>query len=708
MKYKVIKVASELVIQLDRRWNYRNLTGSHIKIKGLLPATTLERKGEIKKLKDLVLNKEIEIVQPLFVSDGTLSALIKFEDKFIQDYFEYRRIPVPASRLMRPEETRNIGKILGGIPTPQWKNPIAQLPIAKSPFLGNITYPVRPWDKDFHELKTIADYLYTDSHYNKPDIDRWFNKFLSDRRREAPVLVVGEVGIGKSWMLAHKLMNLPQEKYHVIVFDLRNMYRGERLEKSLEYELNEYLNYYINDINWIYPDFMSLYGKNFNPEDPEILKAMQARAASLDVWELNRRRLRYYGFPGSPDLIIAFDNIDHYTPNEQEKVVQVCRQLYGCKCGVRALFAIRPTTMTLKNRMEVFFGDSLPKSLHLRSPNVFSVLEKRFSINNKGEKLNLSDPIKDTDISWGKFLEMYRNSDCRWGLASFLMGLCSTMPMAHSQTNEDGSPICEENDPEIHTKYDLRHYLRVFRRISRSSWLQDLKNIKITYYGIQALMLRTDEPMTESESYLFNLFDNEEPLHAGNAMIRYRVLEYADIMKDMDEDIFNTYFLCMGYSPDVALEIMKMFESAGLIEITYFDEEKTKAKKIILTIPGRRQLEVVTNLWYIICAKTGMNIYMDYVQYGEQAKKSAGEFVRSPRILEYYGTHGWVPEEKFMEYLAHEESLEEHRIGEYQEFHPEQAQLVSNWMKNRSKPFLNIYFSYQVQLNNWQKSRHRR
>jgi len=235
MKVKVKRVISELIIQLDKRWNYRNMKGSVVKIKGLLPCEKSQQEEAVKTLEKLILNKEIHIYQPLFVSGGTLSAILKIDDKFIQDFFPDRKIKIlTPTRTLGPEEQRSTKKVLGRIPEKSWKNPIFNLAPDKSPHMDNMSYPIKPWEKDFKELIMAANALYSDSHSNKKEIDRWFNKVMTDFRREAPVLIEGEVGIGKSWMIANRLMNLPKDRYHVVILDLRNMPTGEKLEHALD------------------------------------------------------------------------------------------------------------------------------------------------------------------------------------------------------------------------------------------------------------------------------------------------------------------------------------------------------------------------------------------------------------------------------------------------------------------------------------------
>ena len=101
-----------------------------------------------------------------------------------------------------------------------------------------------------------------------------------------------------------------------------------------------------------------------------------------------------------------------------------------------------------------------------------------------------------------------------------------------------------------------------------------------------------------------------------------------------------------------------------------------------------------------------MNIYEGYILRGEKAKKEAKRYVRSERLLEHYAIHGWVPEEKLVDFIGYEEALEDVRLGEYQKQHPELADKVGNLIgKGRQYLAPKLHYSYNLQLNRWNKHR---
>lgn len=710
MDAKVTSVLSDTVVRIDRRWDFHGTKGTKVRILGLLPSGKQNKEANKRSLRDLLLHKQIELVQPHFVEANCLSTTVEFQGKPVPSYLpEERRIEiVDPSRWNEPDETEPIEQVAGGIPA-WWQNPIMELPLEKAPYFGNMCYPTRYWDRDFETRKKIADKLYSDTHGNKEELDRWFKTFLTSPTREAPLMVVGPVGIGKSWYVSRALMDLPRDKYHIIVIDLRSTPRGSFLAQAIEEEFHEHLNHYVTDLSWLHDDFRARLGEDFDPEDEDVKRRMQEHALSLSPTDLNHLRLRYYNRPGAPELLIAFDNIDHYGPEEQETIVDICRRIVGLRAGVKFIITHRPTTITLKDRMRQVFGDAMIRSVHLTSPEAYDVIERRLTTNNVGDSWSLDDAIpkaKGNVRTWRELLETYKASNHEFGVAGFLMALCVTSPVRSTEGDGNKGNTVQRELPLERVSYDLRFYLKLFRRIVRSNRLESLANVSRLYYGIHALMLQSTENANfESESYLFNLFDNEEPGLPGNALIRYRVLEYFKIFEGPVEGIFDVFFSSMGITPARAWKVAYMFEAAGLVEIdrVYSSEGAPVPVAGRLTVPGRRHFEIVTNLWYIICAKTSMHMYKEFILYNREAREAAAPFVWSDRVLAYYAKHGWVPEKKFIRFIVDQEVLEGLRIGRYQKEHPEHAEITQRNRGIISWPGANLWYGYRDQLERWQR-----
>jgi hypothetical protein len=125
----------------------------------------------------------------------------------------------------------------------------------------------------------------------------------------------------------------------------------------------------------------------------------------------------------------------------------------------------------------------------------------------------------------------------------------------------------------------------------------------------------------------------------------------------------------------------------------------------MLTIPGERHFEIVTDLWYIICIKTGMNIYEHLILYRDEARNCASEFIRSKDTLDYYSTHGWVSEENFFGFIARQELLESERIALFVRENPDRAVLIKNLTTYLSSPSENMVEGYRNQLEWWRRAR---
>ena len=254
-------------------------------------------------------------------------------------------------------------------------------------------------------------------------------------------------------------------------------------------------------------------------------------------------------------------------------------------------------------------------------------------------------------------------------------------------------------------RYDCRHYLRLFRRLLTSDVLLNVDNICNEYFALHALLLRPGESFSPESSFLYNLFDNEDPELAGNALVRYRVLEYFHNNSEFGP-IFNAYFRALGPGSRVARDIASSFVRAGLLTPkVLIDNEREIWTGINVTNAGRRHFAVARNLWYGICIKTGMLVEPDMIRRGDDARLLASKFVTSNKVLDFYAEHGWVSEEEFIGYLYRQEALEALRIGEFQASNKEFKQVITSLLEYKRSPADILSYDYSWQLYNWEKKR---
>jgi hypothetical protein len=152
------------------------------------------------------------------------------------------------------------------------------------------------------------------------------------------------------------------------------------------------------------------------------------------------------------------------------------------------------------------------------------------------------------------------------------------------------------------------------------------------------------------------------------------------------------------------MDIVKRFVNAGLlIPDTVVDNGKERWLRVNITNAGRRHFAFVRNLWYGICVKTGMYVERHMIKRGEEAKQLASRYIDSKVILDFYGTHGWVSEDDFINFIQRQETIEDQRVCEYLEQHREHAVEIANLMIGKLNSAPMLYDDYQQQLLRWER-----
>lgn len=173
MRVKAIKVLSDLVFKTDKLWRYHGRSGSLVKIAGLLPSDSENRKQDIAHLRAFLTNKEVVINKVLFATNEAIIAYCLLDGKPLQDYFESRKIPeLEPSRFTDPEEKRPIKKVVSGYIS-SWKNPLRyNATDDKSPYFDNIKYPVKPFEPHYDNNRKLAESLFSQTYANGSEIDQ--------------------------------------------------------------------------------------------------------------------------------------------------------------------------------------------------------------------------------------------------------------------------------------------------------------------------------------------------------------------------------------------------------------------------------------------------------------------------------------------------------------------------------------------------------
>lgn len=220
-------------------------------------------------------------------------------------------------------------------------------------------------------------------------------------------------------------------------------------------------------------------------------------------------------------------------------------------------------------------------------------------------------------------------------------------------------------------------------------------------------MLKPSEPFLQQSAFIINLFDNDQPDLPGNALIRYRVLEYFHTNTDL-RDLFDIYFRALGVGAEAARAVVADFVNAGFLkEDLRFDTDtgRVEAAGARVTIAGRCLFRVARNLWYGICIKTGMYIEAAMIRHGDEAVQMARSEAQidNESLLGFYKHSGWVSDSDLIEFLWHQAELEATRRREFLEAEPGLAQQLAALFASLSRPEEVLGYAYGQQLDAWRR-----
>ena len=497
MYVRVGTVKSDTLIRLSEAWSFHGLSGKDVRLVGLLPAKADESEGARYALRDLIWQKWITIKESWYVDGTTLNAVVHFKEKPIWEYFPNRKAQMlEPSRRFESMDTTPLERVSGGIPL-MWENPIPRMRDDEKPFMGGLPYPTEWWLPTHERDLALVKRLYVTQRVQSKEADDKFQEFFSG---SATALVIfGDCGIGKSWYAAHTLTNSRPPDSDFVCVDLATNPRGEELIHSIHRTLGTFLDNAINqnpEINTfdalahhLHPKVAPLFGGDFDPKGKREREVMQRAYEELvfspaHLADYNEARIGYYDNVGKT-LFVLVDNVDSYPTDEQMEVFELIQRTLAGHRGVKVVVSVRPTSTMLIERLHGTL-DFVHLGLHLNSPDVKEVLRRRLGTNYKGKQLDLKRPLPGDGESWNGLLSRYLNSRG----ATIIMDLCS---------NESG-PFNRASTYTIATerqRYDVRHYVRLFRRVLQSDAMLSFDNFGREYYIVHSLLLRPGEAFGE-------------------------------------------------------------------------------------------------------------------------------------------------------------------------------------------------------------------
>jgi hypothetical protein len=644
VNYKITAVLNSTTVQIEPFWTKDAFSGSRLRIAGARQASVRDNNiAATARLRQSLAGKTLTLSSLYYVEQGpTLVATVDIEGVDLHSVFEGRfDIPLPRTRMMEFGQYRRIREVQGGLQT-QWQNPLSALPLKDKPCLGGFPYPVvvdlevKSDPLSFEPIFRKVDAVYTPEREYLADNLRTLSEFIA-KGEEKVLVIYGSGGIGKSWFVKDWLRkNKPD--YDVAFIDVLNYPRElsdfkSRLDQDLSERLAASVDAQPGGLRAALRFEFENRGKGVYPgldyDDPIVRTWVQDQLKELSNIahrpELNELRLKSYGYLRKK-LLIVIDNLDFFSKTDQDELIEKVIKPRISGTRVFIIVPLRKTTLYFRAKLADALA-RMPKEMELSLLDMRAMIRRRFVTSEAAASLASVKIPGGAGHTFGEFFDtFYADSPAESLIRDLSQG-------------------------------DVRHYVRLFRRHIFSNRLRRLSNIGNEYHCIVTLMFWRGDRAESETTFILNLFDNHQPEELGNALIRWRVLEFflGQEKRGCGEksDFFSYYFRRLGYDAIRVREVLGIFHEAGIIEMHVEGGNEMGS----ITPTGERYAKLIENLWYCIAIKTGMNFYEDLILRDEEAQAEATNMgFALPEGKE------WVSDESFLAFIHCEEELEQRRL----------------------------------------------
>ena len=167
-------------------------------------------------------------------------------------------------------------------------------------------------------------------------------------------------------------------------------------------------------------------------------------------------------------------------------------------------------------------------------------------------------------------------------------------------------------------------------KVITSSQLKGLENINKNEFVIAALMLSDESTCDPYDTFLLNLFENNEPGVYGNNLIRFRLLEYFYQEKNgsPNDSNFEKHFQRLNYNMDKLIKVLSIFVGRNLLQSSKFlspDEILNKSIDELgsynITKSGEAYFDLLLKKqWYFVAIMRNTMFHSSYISYDKERK----------------------------------------------------------------------------------------
>lgn len=483
-----------------------------------------------------------------------------------------------------------------------WKNPIKKAD--PKPFLGEIIFPADPDSPAAKESKQVLDRFYCDEREGRyTDFDA-LGRFV--RNPDQQLLVIwGDVGIGKSWFVRHEFVcgELGKE-YHAGVIDILGggiISTQETVYRQLCPILESYFDRFCGSVEKAFLEYIRFLVTRQRGRDSDQDVISTNVSALVNKWlpgdysrEYAERLLLALEYVNEPLLFLVIDNIDRAGGNEQQIFLDITKRILK-NHRIRVIVPLRRSSALLSDRFKGLKEQAYDE-MELTPLKLDKMLARRFLFSKDGVDLSNSPPIRDGELQV-RFPQLFREIF----------------------TSESGKLLLK-----IAGK-SAREALLLTDRLIHSDHLRGLANIGNAQYAMVSLMLLDYAQLDPNYPYLINLFDNNEPHSPGNALIRFRVLEY--LYREKVVSSSSTHFLQymerLGFDDKRLKQVLSLmvgtsmiYSQEGIVAERFDDLRINELGTFEITDIGKTYWETLIRMqWYFVSIKQGVTIPERYIHF---------------------------------------------------------------------------------------------
>ena len=507
-----------------------------------------------------------------------------------------------------------------------WENPIVAEP--GQPCLSDV---VRPADLFGH---------------NAADSAHRFRVHFSDARRTAKkdaaglegfirnpqyslFVIWGDVGIGKTFFVMNRLLagregrvDPGSQCFAGGIVDFLKGGAGQDMSRSVMRQICPILDDYFGHYHSGTYDAALIYAKHLvskrkpRASDNEIALSAKGMVTQVLANENGERYANFlletFEYLAVTPLFIVIDNIDKALDSEQGILLRIATRLLRYR-QIRLVVPLRKTSSMLGDRFRCL-NETRYASMELSPLDLMAMIKIRFEFDGNGTPLGeVSDG--ERSYSWPAIYRMLFEDEAGDRPGRLLIQLC---------------------EPSART------LLQFVDHVLKSDQLKGLRNLMKAEYVIAALMLSNNSTADTFDTFILNLFENDEPGVAGNTLIRFRVLEYFHTNRtgSPNDAEFNRFFRGLGYDVEKVIGVLALFVSRNLVGSGKSLEPRAVLASSLqdlgsfsITSSGDAYFNVLLrSIWYYVAVKRAVQLPARYISYDSSGKH---EFVKHNDLMDF-------------------------------------------------------------------------